>query len=75
MDVPIFKSDVPAQTLALDPRGAARALGISPRTLWAYTKSARIPHLRVGRRVIYPVDALRDWMKKATILTATTVTD
>lgn len=67
MEIPLFKTDVPTDALALPPRVAARALGVSPRTLWAYTKSARIPHLRIGRRVVYPVEGLREWLKQSMI--------
>ena len=52
-------SDVP---LALRPREAAKALGIGERLLWSKTNAGEIPHLRVGRAIIYPVDLLRDWM-------------
>ena len=48
--------------LALRPREAARRLGISERTLWTLMKAGDIPHVRVGRAVLYPVDTLRDWL-------------
>lgn len=52
--------------LALRPREAAKALGISPRTLWSWTKRGLVPHVRVGngRRqvVLYPVAQLQAWM-------------
>ncbi|MBN1489762.1 MAG: helix-turn-helix domain-containing protein [Phycisphaerae bacterium] len=48
--------------LALSPREAAKALSISERTLWTMTKSGRVPHTRIGARVVYPVDALRRWL-------------
>ncbi|HEX4128504.1 MAG TPA: helix-turn-helix domain-containing protein [Pirellulales bacterium] len=55
----------PAPVLALRPRDAAKALGISERTLREWTKNGDIPHVRVdgGRAIIYPVDALRDWLR------------
>ena len=49
-------------TLALRPREAAPALGISERTLWSLTKEGKIPHIRCGRSILYPVDSLRDWL-------------
>ena len=49
-------------SLDLRPREAAKALGIGERLLWSKTNSGEIPHLRVGRAIIYPVDLLRDWM-------------
>jgi len=48
--------------LALRPREAAKALGISERLLWGKTRIGEIPHIRVGRAVLYPVDMLREWL-------------
>jgi excisionase family DNA binding protein len=48
--------------LSLRPREAAEALGISPRLLWTLTKSGEVPHTRIGRAVVYPVDRLREWL-------------
>jgi excisionase family DNA binding protein len=50
--------------LALRPREAARALGISDRLLWTWTNQGLIPHTRIGRRVIYPVAQLESWLEK-----------
>ena len=50
--------------LALRPREAAKALGISERTLWAWTHDGDLPHVRIGRMTLYPVDALRDWLRR-----------
>jgi len=48
--------------LALRPREAAKKLGISPRLLWAKTQAGEVPHVRIGRRIIYPVQQLREWL-------------
>lgn len=48
--------------LALRPVDAARALGVSPRTLYAWTKSGRIPCVKVGRCTLYPAAALAAWL-------------
>ena len=50
--------------LALRPREAAEALGVSERTLWAWTKNGRIPHVRMGGAVLYPVESLRLWLRE-----------
>lgn len=54
--------------LALRPREAARALGISPRLLWQLTHDGHIPCVRVGngsRRItLYPVTDLQAWLKR-----------
>ncbi len=45
---------------------AARMLGVSSRTVWTLTDSDSLPHVRIGRRVLYPVDALRRWTAERT---------
>lgn len=51
--------------LLLPARDAARALGISPRLLWTYSRGLDpIPTVRIGRRVLYPLDGLRKWVRK-----------
>jgi excisionase family DNA binding protein len=49
--------------LALRPREAAKALGISERSLWEWTHRGDVPHVRVGRAILYPVDVLRNWLR------------
>ena len=48
--------------LALRPREAAKALGIGERLLWSLTNQGVVPHVRLGRTVLYPTDLLRDWL-------------
>lgn len=49
-------------------REAAKVLGVSPRTLWLWTKNGLVPHVRVGlgRRkiILYPLDELRSWLSR-----------
>jgi len=57
--------------LALRPREAAKALGISPRHLWELTKHGIVPCAYVGRPgkrrvVLYPVDQLKAWLARQT---------
>jgi len=58
----------PTSTLALRPREAAKALGISPRLLWQLTKDGRIPCVRVGggkrKTVLYPLADLQAWLSR-----------
>ncbi len=49
-------------SLGLRPREAAKALGIGERLLWSKTNAGEIPHLRVGRAIVYPVGLLQDWL-------------
>ncbi len=54
--------------LALRPRDAAKALGISPRLLWQLTHDGHIPCVRVGsgkrRAVLYPLADLQAWLTR-----------
>ena len=50
------------QPLALRAKDAAKALGISPRTLWAWTAAGYIPHFRRGAVVLFPVAGLAAWL-------------
>ena len=52
--------------LALRAKDAARALGIGERLLWSMTNQGIIPHLKLGRATLYPVDVLRDWLAERT---------
>ena len=57
------------ESLALRPREAAKALGISPRTLWGLTAPrGPIPCLRIGQgkrqTVLYPVAELQAWLSR-----------
>jgi excisionase family DNA binding protein len=53
------------QRLALRPREAAKALGVSEKWLWAATKTGEIPSVKLGKGVVlYPVDLLRDYLAR-----------
>jgi excisionase family DNA binding protein len=49
---------------ALSPKEAAALLGISEKTLWLRTREGTIPAVKLGRRVLYPTDALEEWLRK-----------
>ena len=60
-------SDTPyPRPLVLSVQEAAKALGVSDRTLRDMTKAGRVPHVRLGcskrGRVVYPVVALQEWL-------------
>ena len=55
-----------APRLALRPKEAAKALGIGERLLWSKTNSGEIPHVRIGRAVVYPIHTLREWLANNT---------
>jgi excisionase family DNA binding protein len=48
----------------LSAKEAAAYLGVSERHLWTWTKSGKVPHLRLGVRVLYPLDLLRAWINE-----------
>ena len=59
----------PVESLALRPREAAKALGISARTLWGLTAPrGPIPCLRIGhgkrQTVLHPVADLQAWLSR-----------
>jgi excisionase family DNA binding protein len=56
--------NITAENLALRPREAAKALGVSERSLWEWTHRGDVPHVRIGRTIMYPVDALRAWLNR-----------
>ena len=54
------------EPLAVDSQQAAKLLSVSARTLWALTSPrGPIPALRLGRRVVYPLESLRAWIASA----------
>lgn len=59
----------PIHPLAVGRREAATMLGISERLLWTYTNDGTIPHVRLGTRVLYSVEALRVWLARQTAST------
>lgn len=63
-----MRSETTQSPLALRPREAAKALGISPRLLWQLTHDGHIPCVRVGsgkrRTVLYPTADLQAWLSR-----------
>lgn len=50
--------------LAMRPKEAAKALGIGERLLWSMTNRGEIPHLKLGKAVLYPVLELQRWLSE-----------
>ena len=50
------------QPLGIRAKAAAKMLGIGTRKLWELTNSKQVPHLRIGRAVVYRVEALNEWL-------------
>ena len=62
---PAVASTTTHGALALRPREAAKALGISERMLWSLTAPrGTIPAVRIGTCVLYPVTGLQAWLDR-----------
>ena len=59
-----IQAETETPCLAMRPREAAKALGISERLLWEWTSRGLVPHIRLGKAVLYPVDSLREWLQR-----------
>ncbi len=51
-----------ATPLLLDERTAARTLGVAPRTLWSLADAGEIPCVRIGRRKLYAIASLKQFI-------------
>jgi len=50
--------------LAVDLREAGRLLSISPRTVRRQILQGRLPVLRIGRRILIPLDSIRELLRE-----------
>jgi excisionase family DNA binding protein len=60
----LFNTPPVIPPLALRPRDAAAALGISERLLQDWAKQHGLPCVRLGQIVLYPVDEIRQWLRE-----------
>ena len=65
------KTEPETPCLAMRPREAAKSLGVSERLLWEWTDRGVVPHVRLCKAILYPVDSLREWLKRQTQTTGT----
>jgi len=56
----------PGQRLAVGADEAAALMGVSGRFLRQLAERGEIPHVRLGRRVLFPLPELRRWLSDAT---------
>jgi hypothetical protein len=63
---PLYARAPVIEPLSLRPADAARAIGISERLLWQWTREQFVPHVRIGNVVLYPVEQLGCWLKERT---------
>ncbi len=60
---PTPKQAVPDEHLLLDTKQVAELLGISERTLWAWSRSGIAPRpIKIGRMVRFSADEIREWV-------------
>lgn len=50
--------------LCFNAREAAEALGVSLPTFYELSSRSDFPRVKVGRRTLVPVDALREWLAR-----------
>ena len=55
----------PGQRLAVGADEAAALMGVSGRFLRQLAERGEIPHVRLGRRVLFPVRELKQWLSDA----------
>ena len=60
-----MQSNIETPRLLLSEPEAAKALGISPRTLWSLRERGEVPHVRIGRAVRYPVAGLEAYIARS----------
>jgi excisionase family DNA binding protein len=60
---PSAKTEPQIPCLAMRLREAAKAIGVSERTLWKWVDKGEVPHIRRGKVILLPVDSLRKWLK------------
>lgn len=53
------------EIISLNLKEAAKATGIAPRTLQQMAKDGTAPARRIGRRYLFPIDMLREWISSA----------
>ena len=51
-----------SERLALSPAEAAKAVGVSERTI--RKNLHKLPHARIGNRIVIPVDSLKEWLRE-----------
>lgn len=53
--------------LCLSAAEVSEKTGISLSLIRKLTRCSKLPHIRVGRRILYPLAGIEDWLKQNTI--------
>lgn len=56
----------PTDPMLIGMADAARMIGVSARTLWSMANAGELPTVRIRRRVLFNVAALREWVDART---------
>lgn len=56
----------PTEPMLIGMADAARMIGVSARTLWSMANAGELPIVRIRRRVLFNVAALREWVDART---------
>lgn len=51
--------------LTYSPKEAAKAIGIALPTVYELAASKGFPAIKVGRRILIPIDALQRWLEES----------
>ncbi len=54
----------PQPPLLLSIKQAAQALSLCERTIWDLVKKGELPHVKVGRRVLFSPASLQSWIER-----------
>ena len=55
------------QRLCLNAKDVSESTGVSLSKIRKLTRCGEIPHIKIGRRILYPVAALDEWLSQNTI--------
>lgn len=58
--------------LCLNASEVSNSIGLSLSEVRKLTCSGEIPHIRVGRRILYPVTEIENWLRQKTVSTTST---
>jgi hypothetical protein len=56
------KTEQPVERIGVSVETAAEMLAVSPRTMWNLAKEQKVRTVRIGARVIFSVQSLRDFI-------------
>ena len=54
------QQEKPIEPIAVNSANAAKMLGVSSKTLASWTKKGLIPHRRIGGRILYSVEGIKE---------------